>query len=40
MGTNIPSIPMEPRIYLGGVSTYYKAIDEVVENGYTGLSST
>ncbi|KAF1847797.1 FAD/NAD(P)-binding domain-containing protein [Cucurbitaria berberidis CBS 394.84] len=38
MGTNIPGKPREPLIYLGGVPTYYKTINEAAANGYTGFS--
>ena len=37
MGDNIPGKPREPLIYLGGVSTYYKAINDVAVNGYIGF---
>jgi hypothetical protein len=40
MGTNIPGKPREPLIYLGGVPTYYKTINEVAEDGYTGFALT
>lgn len=38
MGTNIPGKPREPLIYLGGVPTYYKTLNETAANGYTGFS--
>jgi hypothetical protein len=37
MGTNIPGKTREPLIYLGGVPTYYKTINEAAANGYTGF---
>ncbi|KAF2019096.1 cyclopentanone 1,2-monooxygenase [Aaosphaeria arxii CBS 175.79] len=37
MGTNIPGKTREPMIYLGGVPTYYKTINESAANGYTGF---
>lgn len=38
MGDNIPGKPREPLIYLGGVPTYYKTINEVAAGGYAGYS--
>ncbi|KAK6223448.1 hypothetical protein LQW54_000566 [Pestalotiopsis sp. IQ-011] len=38
MGDNIPGKPREPLIYLGGVHTYYKTLNEVAAGGYTGYS--
>ncbi|KNG48071.1 cyclopentanone 1,2-monooxygenase [Stemphylium lycopersici] len=38
MGTNVPGKPREPLIYLGGVPTYYKTLNEAAANGYTGFS--
>lgn len=37
MGTNVPGKLREPLIYLGGVPTYYKTLEEVAENGYEGF---
>ncbi|KAF2185110.1 cyclopentanone 1,2-monooxygenase [Zopfia rhizophila CBS 207.26] len=37
MGDNIPGKPREPLIYLGGVPTYYKTVNECAANGYTGF---
>ncbi|KAI4664054.1 uncharacterized protein J4E79_003554 [Alternaria viburni] len=37
MGSNIPGKPREPLMYIGGVPTYYKTINETAENGYTGF---
>ncbi|KAF3044627.1 hypothetical protein E8E12_005538 [Didymella heteroderae] len=38
MGTNVPGKPREPLIYLGGVPTYYKTLEEVAEKGYEGFA--
>ncbi|ETS82852.1 hypothetical protein PFICI_04728 [Pestalotiopsis fici W106-1] len=38
MGDNIPGKPREPLIYLGGVSNYYKTVNEVAAGGYRGYS--
>lgn len=38
MGDNIPGKPREPLIYLGGVPTYYKTINEEAAGGYAGYS--
>jgi len=37
MGTNIPGKPREPLIYLGGVPTYYKTINDAAANGFIGF---
>lgn len=37
MGDNIPGKPREPLFYLGGVPTYYKAINEEAANSYVGF---
>lgn len=37
MGDNIPGKVREPLIYLGGVPTYYKTINECAAGGYTGF---
>jgi hypothetical protein len=37
MGDNIPGKPREPLFYLGGLPTYYKTINDVAANGYTGF---
>lgn len=37
MGDNIPGKPREPYIYLGGVPTYVKTINEVAQNDYEGF---
>ncbi|OSS54205.1 hypothetical protein B5807_01398 [Epicoccum nigrum] len=37
MGTNVPGKLREPLMYLGGVPTYYKALEEVAEKGYDGF---
>lgn len=36
MGDNIPGKPREPLIYLGGVPTYYKTLNQCAVDGYTG----
>ncbi|KIW30392.1 uncharacterized protein PV07_06137 [Cladophialophora immunda] len=38
MGDNIPGKPREPLIYLGGVGTYYKTINECAQEGYKGFT--
>lgn len=38
MGTNIPGKAREPMIYLGGVPTYYKRLEDVAEKGYEGFT--
>jgi hypothetical protein len=38
MGDSIPGKIREPLIYLGGVPTYYKTLNEVAANGYPGFS--
>lgn len=38
MSDNIPGKPREPMLYLGGVPTYYKTLNEVADNGYTGFT--
>lgn len=38
MGTNIPGKPREPLVYLGGVSTYHKTLEDVAAKGYEGLT--
>lgn len=37
MGTNIPDKPREPLIYLGGVPSYYKALNDTAAKGYEGF---
>lgn len=37
MGDNIPGKVREPLIYLGGVPSYYKAINECAAAGYAGF---
>ena len=37
MGDNIPGKTREPLIYLGGVPTYYKTLDECAKDGYKGF---
>ena len=37
MGDNIPGKRREPLIYLGGVPTYYKIINECADGGYKGF---
>lgn len=39
-GANIPGKPSEVLIYLGGVPTYYKTLDQVAKNNYEGFSPT
>jgi len=38
MGDNIPGKLREPLIFLGGVSAYYKAINDCAKNGYVGFN--
>lgn len=38
MGTNIPGKPREPLIYLGGVPTYYKTLEDVAAKDYEGFT--
>lgn len=38
MGDNIPGKHREPLIYLGGVPTYYKTIQDCANNGYEGFN--
>lgn len=37
MGDNIPGKLREPLIYLGGVPTYYKTLDDCASAGYRGF---
>ncbi|KAK6860366.1 hypothetical protein PG995_004002 [Apiospora arundinis] len=37
MGDNIPGKPREPLLYLGGVPTYYKKLEDNTAHGYTGF---
>lgn len=37
MGDNIPGKTREPLIYLGGVPTYYKFINDCAASGYGGF---
>ena len=37
MGDNIPGKRREPLIYLGGVPTYYKIINQCADAGYKGF---
>ncbi|EUC40477.1 hypothetical protein COCMIDRAFT_41201 [Bipolaris oryzae ATCC 44560] len=38
MGTNVPGKTREPLIYLGGVPSYYKIINETAASGYNGFT--
>lgn len=38
MGTNIPGKHREPLVYLGGVPTYSKTLDEIAAKGYEGFA--
>jgi hypothetical protein len=38
MDTNIHGKPREPLIYLAGVPTYYKTINEAAANEYAGFN--
>lgn len=38
MGDNIPGKTREPLLYVGGVPTYFRTINEVAANGYAGFS--
>jgi hypothetical protein len=37
MGDNIPGKTREPLVYLGGVPTYYKVLNDVAQSGYKGF---
>lgn len=38
MGANIPGKPREPLVYLGGVPTYYKTLNDEADAGYAGFT--